>query len=164
MLPFQMTVIHLYPPLSLRLLIFDLMISIIIPDLSLLCDCKHGHTLRGQRSSICRLDADRAWIKPKSTIISEWQVQPQSSSPIWATHMYQIDFIFHRSDSQVGGHQPAMPTYVEVTDQTLYLVGNTSDWDPGSNHPFFPCSLALVLWTTENTYATLDYSIIYTCT
>ena len=55
--------------------------------------------------------------------------------------------------------------YVEVMDQTPYLVGSNSEWDPGANHPFFPCLLMdLVLWTTENTYAHLDYSIIYTCT
>ena len=55
--------------------------------------------------------------------------------------------------------------YVEVMDQTPYLVGGNSDWDPGANHSFFPClSMALVLWTAENSYASLDYSIIYTCT
>ena len=55
--------------------------------------------------------------------------------------------------------------YVEVMDQTPYLVGGNSEWDPGANHPFFPClSMALVLWTAENSYARLDYSIIYTCT
>ena len=55
--------------------------------------------------------------------------------------------------------------YVEVMDQTPYLVGGNSEWDPGANQPFFPClSMALVLWTAENSYARLDYSIIYTCT
>jgi len=51
-----------------------------------------------------------------------------------------------------------------MMDQTPYLVGGNSDWDPGANHPFSPrLSMAFVLWTTENTYASLDYSIIYTC-
>ena len=55
--------------------------------------------------------------------------------------------------------------YVEVIDQTPYLVDGNSEWDPGANHPFSPClSMALVLWTTDTIYAHLDYSIIYTCT
>ena len=46
--------------------------------------------------------------------------------------------------------------YVEVMDSTPYLVGDNSDWDPGANHSFFPClSVALVLWTTENSYEVL---------
>jgi len=63
------------------------------------------------------------------------------------------------------GTKQELVGYVEVMDQTPYLVGGNSEWDPGANHPFFPClSMALVLWTAENSYAHLDYSIIYTCT
>ena len=63
------------------------------------------------------------------------------------------------------GTEQELVGYAEVMDQTTYLVGCNSDWDPGTNHSFFPClSVALVLWTTENSYASLDYSIIYTCT
>ena len=63
------------------------------------------------------------------------------------------------------GTKQELVGYVEVMDQTPYLVGGNSDWDLGSNHPFLPClSVALVLWTAENSYASLDYSIIYTCT